>query len=106
MLQVKIGDEASKSGASVDEVKAMAAAIEQYENLNLRGLMCIPPPSDDVESQTAYFLQAKAVFDALQQAYDSVDTLSMGMSADLEAAIMTGSTMVRVGTDLFGVRPS
>ncbi len=106
LLQVKIGHEDSKSGANVSEVMAMAAMFDQYESLKLRGLMCIPPPSDDSETQIGYFLQAKRVFDELQVANPEVDTLSMGMSGDLESAIMTGSTMVRVGTDLFGVRPS
>lgn len=104
LLQLKIGDEASKSGASREEVLNMAAASQKMKNLMLRGVMCIPPRSTDFVVQSTYFRQAKDLYDELVKRYSSVDTLSMGMSNDLEAAIYSGSTMVRVGTDIFGVR--
>ncbi len=104
LLQVKIGDEDSKSGASLTEVLAMAKAAEEADNLIFRGVMCIPPPSQNLQTQITYFQQAKNLFDDLVRKYPQVDTLSMGMSNDLQAAIMTGSTMVRVGTDIFGAR--
>ncbi len=104
LLQIKIGDEANKSGASYAEVMQLAAQAQQLEAINLRGLMCIPPASDDFEVQCQYLQQAKDVFDELAAKYPSVDTLSMGMSGDLAAAIHTGTTLVRVGTDIFGAR--
>jgi len=105
LLQIKIGGELSKSGAGSDEILNLAAVTRQFEHIILRGLMCIPPASDDFNVQSKYFQQAKAVFDQLADTYDTVDTLSMGMSGDLEAAIQTGSTVVRIGTDIFGPRP-
>ena len=106
LLQIKIGDESSKSGASEEEVFELANATQPFKNIVFRGLMCIPPPSDDFNIQCNYFQQAKAVFDVLVKKYPDVDTLSMGMSGDLEAAIQTGSTLVRIGTDIFGPRPT
>lgn len=106
LLQIKIGDELSKSGASYHEILSLAEAAQKYEQVTFRGLMCIPPPSDDFKIQCSFFQQAKVVFDQLAAQYADVDTLSMGMSNDLEAAIQTGSTMVRIGTDIFGQRPS
>ncbi len=104
LLQLKIGDEVSKSGASYEDIVAMAEFCSSATSLQFRGLMCIPPPSNDSAVQQGYFQQAKTVFDGLCDQYPGVDTLSMGMSNDLEAAIETGSTMVRVGTDIFGPR--
>lgn len=104
LLQIKIGDEASKSGAKIDEIYAMAEVILKSEGGVFRGLMCIPPPSHDFATQKKYFLQAKEVYADLATRYPSVDTLSMGMSGDLEAAIESESTLVRVGTDIFGPR--
>ncbi len=105
LLQLKVGDEASKSGASLTELLEMAAAVEVAETLSLRGIMCIPPSSQDFAEQKFYFMQAKEAFDVLKNQYKQIDTLSMGMSNDLEAAVECGSTMVRVGTDIFGKRP-
>jgi pyridoxal phosphate enzyme (YggS family) len=106
LLQLKVGDEESKSGASYDEVMELAKIVESLNDVVLRGLMCIPPPSDDFNVQCSYFKQAKKAFEDLSAQYSQVDTLSMGMSGDLEAAIQTGSTVVRIGTDLFGPRPN
>ena len=104
LLQLKVGHEASKSGAQNAEVLEMAKAAREMEGLTIRGIMCIPPPSDDVTTQRSYFAQARAVYLQLLSICPTADTLSMGMSGDLEAAISEGSTMVRIGTDLFGPR--
>lgn len=104
LLQIKIGDEDSKQGSSLDEIEAMAQWLSHAEKLTLRGLMCIPPPSDDEGIQRAYFNETKSVFDHLRKIYPDIDTLSMGMSNDLEAAIAAGASMVRIGTDIFGQR--
>lgn len=104
LLQLKIGDEASKSGASAESLLQMADAARQMSGLVIRGVMCIPPPSDDERTQRAYFAQARGVFQQLVKQCPTADTLSMGMSGDLEAAIAEASTMVRIGTDLFGPR--
>lgn len=104
LLQLKIGDESTKSGADLDQIYKMVTVIAAAEHCVFRGLMCIPPPSTDYGVQQAYFQQAKHVYDDLAKKYPAVDTLSMGMSGDLEAAIETGSTLVRVGTDIFGRR--
>jgi pyridoxal phosphate enzyme (YggS family) len=104
LLQLKVGSEQSKSGASDAEIFQLAELAQQLKHIVIRGVMCIPPPSDDVVVQSDYFKQAKIVFDKLKSKYPSVDTLSMGMSGDLEAAIQTGSTLVRIGTDIFGTR--
>jgi pyridoxal phosphate enzyme (YggS family) len=103
LLQLKVGDEMSKSGADEAAVMHMAELASQLPNICLRGLMVIPPPSQDLTEQRTFFAQARGVYQRLQQ-WPAVDTLSMGMSGDLEAAIMEGSTEVRIGTDLFGPR--
>lgn len=104
-LQVRLGDEAAKSGADPATVGELAQAVAALPRLRLRGLMAIPPPSDDPDVQRGYFrslreLQAALIADGLD-----LDTLSMGMSGDLEAAIAEGATLVRIGTALFGPRP-
>jgi pyridoxal phosphate enzyme (YggS family) len=103
-LQLHIGGEHSKSGLSGDELLRAAEAVLRLPHLHLRGLMTIPPPSDDVATQRKWFAQARQLFEQLQTRSAQIDTLSMGMSADLEAAIAEGSTMVRVGSALFGSR--
>lgn len=105
LLQLKVGDEDSKSGADFTSLRHMAEAMHEMEGLCLRGIMCIPPPADDKAQQCLYFQEARQAFQQLQQEFPTMDTLSMGMSNDLEAAVETGSTMVRVGTDIFGKRP-
>lgn len=104
LLQLKVGDEVSKSGASLDLLLEMAALGQSLPGIKIRGVMCIPPPSDDFEVQKAYCLRAHDAFVQLAENYPGIDTLSMGMSNDLEAAIAAGATLVRVGTDIFGPR--
>jgi hypothetical protein len=103
-IQVNIDNEASKSGVSSDEVMALAEKIDAQPNLTLRGMMVIPTKRIEHHAQTASFAKAYTLFKSLQQKYTSVDTLSMGMSGDMLAAIEQGSTMVRIGTALFGQR--
>jgi len=103
-VQVNVSGEASKSGCAPDEALDLARAVAALPGLRLRGVMAIPEPTDDVARQRAQFAAVRAVFDRLRAAGLDVDTLSMGMSDDLEAAIAEGSTCVRVGTALFGRR--
>jgi pyridoxal phosphate enzyme (YggS family) len=103
-LQVNVDGGANKSGVAPDEALALAQQVATLPNLRLRGLMCIPEPAPDFVAACALFMRARAVFETLKAAGLAVDTLSMGMSADLEAAIHAGSTMVRVGTAIFGGR--
>lgn len=103
-IQINIDDEASKSGINPRELDAFVSELEQLERLQLRGLMFIPAKTDNPQQQIATFEQAKSLFKQLQLKFNNIDTLSMGMSRDLEAAIHAGSTMVRVGTALFGQR--
>lgn len=101
-LQVNISEEPSKSGCLPEEVPALAAAIAGLPGLRLRGLMAIPAPSTDPAVQRAAFARLRQLQAALPL---PLDTLSMGMSDDLEAAIAEGATWVRVGSALFGARP-
>jgi PLP dependent protein len=103
-LQVNVSGEASKSGVAPDQVLALACAVAALPRLRLCGLMAIPEPADGFEAQRAPFRQMHQLFDRLRQQGIVLDTLSMGMSADLDAAIAEGSTMVRVGTAIFGKR--
>ncbi len=103
-LQVNVSGEASKSGVAPDEVPALAAAVAALPRLALRGLMAIPEPTDDVALQRARFAHLRQIRDDLNAHGHRLDTLSMGMSQDLEAAIAEGATVVRVGTALFGAR--
>jgi hypothetical protein len=100
-LQVNVSGEASKSGCNPDELPALAQAVTQLPNIRLRGLMTIPEPTDDVACQHAAFARLRELQDGLGL---DLDTLSMGMSHDLEAAIAEGATWVRIGTALFGAR--
>ncbi len=103
-VQVNIDGGASKSGVVPGEALALAQAVAALPRLRLRGLMCIPEPASDFESARAVFARAADLFRVLQATGLPVDTLSMGMSDDLEAAIAAGSTMVRVGSAIFGQR--
>ncbi len=103
-LQVNVDGGANKSGVAPQEVLALAQAVAALPHLTLRGLMCIPEPAPDFVAACALFQRAKDIFDALNRAGLLLDTLSMGMSADLEAAIHAGSTLVRVGSAIFGDR--
>ncbi|MBM3373006.1 MAG: YggS family pyridoxal phosphate-dependent enzyme [Betaproteobacteria bacterium] len=105
LVQVNVSGETSKSGVVPGEERALAAAIAGLPRLRLRGLMTIPEPTDDPALLRARFARLRALFEALRTEHPDIDTLSMGMSADLEAAIAEGSTLVRVGTAIFGTRP-
>ncbi|RUS65493.1 hypothetical protein CUZ56_02950 [Saezia sanguinis] len=103
-LEVNVSAEQSKSGVMPEEVAAMAAEIVRLPKLKLRGLMCIPEPSTDPVAQRQPFALLRELLHDLQRAGHAVDTLSMGMSDDLEAAIQEGATIVRVGRAIFGQR--
>ena len=103
-VQVKLGDEAAKGGAAADGLPAVLAAVAASPRLRLRGLMAIPPPEDDPVAQRRWFGELARLFDDARARHPGMDTLSMGMSGDLEAAVAEGSTLVRVGTALFGER--
>jgi pyridoxal phosphate enzyme (YggS family) len=104
-VQVDVSGEATKSGCAPEEAVALGALVASLPRLVLRGVMAIPAPSADPALQRAQFARVRAVFDAMRSAGLPVDTLSIGMSGDLEAAIAEGATIVRVGTALFGARP-
>lgn len=103
-LQVNISGEASKAGASIEELPELARAVTALPRIELRGLMAIPAPSDEFAAQRAAFAQLRRLFESLRAQHSTLDTLSMGMSGDLEAAVAEGATIVRVGTDIFGLR--
>ncbi|MBS1185559.1 MAG: hypothetical protein H6R09_1160 [Proteobacteria bacterium] len=103
-IEVNVSGEASKGGVTAAELPALADAMAALPSLQLRGLMAIPAPTPEMASQRAAFRQVREAFDALRARGHALDTLSMGMSADLEAAILEGATIVRVGTALFGER--
>ena len=103
-LQVNVSGEASKAGLAPAETASLARAVAGMPRLRLRGLMCLPAPSDDFETQRRGFRQLRELLESMQAGGLALDTLSMGMSADLEAAIAEGATLVRVGTDIFGPR--
>ena len=103
-IQINIGDENTKSGVAPADAPALARAIAALPRLKLRGLMTIPPASDDPAQQRRYFAELRKLKEQLATAGVALDTLSIGMSADLEAAIAEGATLVRVGTAIFGQR--
>ena len=103
-IQVNVSGEASKSGCEFAEVPALAEAIRQLPRLQLRGLMCIPEPTEDKQQLHSQFAALRQCLQQLNQSGMQLDTLSMGMSADMETAIAEGATMVRVGTAIFGAR--
>jgi pyridoxal phosphate enzyme (YggS family) len=104
LLQVRIGDEPAKGGATPEELPALAAAVSRLPRLKLRGLMCIPPPARDEAAQRAPFQRLRQLLEELNQRGHALDVLSMGMSDDLEAAVLEGATLVRIGTAVFGPR--
>ena len=112
-LQVNVSGEATKSGCEPHEVVPLAQALAALTGIRLRGLMAIPEPTDDHALQAKRFAQVRELFDRVRESLEDsgsagaghLDTLSMGMSADLEAAIAAGATIVRVGSALFGERP-
>lgn len=103
-IQINIDDETSKSGISPKELPQLAATINRFENLQLRGIMAIPKAGQPEEQTRSSFRQMKTLYDQLKAQFPSVDTLSMGMSGDISLAIEEGSTLVRVGTAIFGER--
>lgn len=103
-IQVNVSGEASKSGVSPGETAALAHAVAGLPNLRLRGLMAIPEPTDDMPLARQRFAMLRELREVLNKAGMALDTLSMGMSHDLEAAILEGATIVRVGTAIFGER--
>jgi pyridoxal phosphate enzyme (YggS family) len=104
-LQVNVDGGLNKSGVPAEEALALARAVASLPRLQLRGVMAIPEPAVDFDAQRDLFLRARAVYDRICNRGIALDTLSLGMSADLEAAVAAGSTMVRVGTAIFGGRP-
>ena len=103
-LQVNVDGGLNKSGVSPAELPALAHYVARLPRLQLRGLMCIPEPAPDFEASKSIFMIVKSLFDALNASGLAMDTLSMGMTDDLEAAVAGGSTMVRVGRAVFGTR--
>ena len=103
-IQLNVSDEDSKSGIALNEAIPLAHAIAEMPNLNLRGVMAIPAPADDVKLQRAQFKAVRECYDSLKAEGFALDTLSMGMSGDYAAAIAEGATMIRLGTALFGAR--
>jgi len=104
LLQVRLGDEPGKGGVEPADLPKLAAFVAGLPRLRLRGLMCIPPPADDEAVQRVPFARLRELLDDLNRRGHPLDTLSMGMSADLEAAVLEGATLVRIGTALFGPR--
>lgn len=104
LLQVNIDREPQKAGCDPDQVESLAAEVDEFPSLKLRGLMAIPSADNSPEQARAAFAEMRRLFESLGAGHSGVDTLSMGMSGDLELAIAEGATMVRVGTALFGPR--
>jgi len=103
-IQVNLDHEASKAGVEPGEVVALAAEIAPLPGIRLRGLMTIPAPRDNLDEQRRPFARLAALLDALRQQGIDCDTLSMGMTHDLEAAVAEGATLLRIGTAIFGER--
>jgi hypothetical protein len=104
LLQVRLGEEPGKGGAEPGDLPALADAVARLPRLRLRGLMCIPPPAADEAEQRVPFRRLRELLEDLNRRGHALDVLSMGMSDDLEAAILEGATLVRVGTAVFGPR--
>ena len=104
LIQINISDEASKSGIAPEEMLPLAKEIALLPNLKLRGLMAIPKPEHEPAQQKIALGKMQQLFNRLQTEFEGIDTLSMGMSDDMAAAIECGSTMVRIGTAVFGAR--
>ncbi len=103
-LQVNVSGEATKSGIEPEALLELARAVVELPNIRLRGLMAIPEPTEDVQQQRAAFAKLRLMQNDLQAVGIQTDTLSMGMSSDMDAAIAEGATIVRIGTAIFGVR--
>jgi len=105
-LQVKLADETGKAGADPAALEELAADVASLPRLRLRGLMCIPPPESEPELQRGYFRRTRELLERLRARGHDLDCLSMGMSSDYEAAVAEGATHLRIGTALFGPRPT
>jgi PLP dependent protein len=105
LLQVRLADEPGKGGVEPAALPALAAVVATMPRLRLRGLMCIPPPAPDLDAQRLPFRALRELMERMNANGHQFDTLSMGMSDDLEAAVMEGASIVRVGTAVFGARP-
>ena len=103
-LQVNVSGEASKSGVGPDEVEGLARAVSELPRLRLRGLMTLPRPCEDLEEQRRPFATLRGIGESLNAGGLALDTLSMGMTNDMEAAIAEGATIIRIGTAIFGAR--
>jgi pyridoxal phosphate enzyme (YggS family) len=103
-IQVNMDGGPTKSGVAPEDALALARAVSELPRMHVRGIMCIPEPAPDFVAACAVFARARALFDQMNAAGMGLDTLSMGMSNDLEAAITSGSTLVRVGSAIFGAR--
>lgn len=103
-VQVNVSGEDTKSGCTEEEAPALCRAVAALPNLALRGLMAIPAPADEAAAQREPLARLRQLFEQLNREGLALDTLSMGMSHDLEAAVMEGATMVRIGTAIFGER--
>ncbi|EJF28950.1 YggS family pyridoxal phosphate-dependent enzyme [Enterobacter sp. Ap-916] len=104
LIQINISDENSKSGIALSELEQLAAEVAALPGLTLRGLMAIPAPEPDYERQLTVCRKMAEACNALKARFTTIDTLSLGMTDDMEAAIAAGSTMVRIGTAIFGAR--
>ncbi len=104
LIQINISDENSKSGIALEALDLLADEVAALPGLKLRGLMAIPAPESDYDRQFAVARQMAVAFEALKTRFPTVDTLSLGMTDDMAAAIAAGSTMVRIGTAIFGAR--
>lgn len=103
-VQLNIDEEDSKAGIKVHELETFLSEVSSLKNLDVKGLMVIPKPRDSLEEQHSIFKEIKEIFDSLNQKGINMDTLSMGMSSDYGPAIKEGSTIVRIGTGIFGLR--
>ncbi|QUM79130.1 YggS family pyridoxal phosphate-dependent enzyme [Moritella sp. 5] len=103
-IQINISAEDSKSGADLQQARQLAEQVANLPNLVLRGIMAIPEKTDDLDKLKSQFNQLESLYLSLQHQYNQIDTLSMGMTNDMELAIAQGSNMVRVGTAIFGAR--
>jgi pyridoxal phosphate enzyme (YggS family) len=104
LLQVRLADEPGKGGVEPVEAQRLADFVHELPRLRLRGLMCLPPPAIDEAAQRVPFRRLRELLEDLNRRGHALDVLSMGMSADLEAAVLEGATLVRIGTALFGPR--
>jgi len=105
-LQINSSNESTKSGTNLDEMIQLAESVMALPNIKLRGIMAIPAPTSDYNTQRAQFKIVKEAYDQLLKHRIELDTLSIGMSDDFEAAIAEGATLVRIGAAIFGTRPS